>query len=369
MAASIEVTGLVVRPVLAPMRLPLATRVRDFTHAPFLLVDLETKGGGVGRMSGMTFHPLGLKLVPEAMHVLADALKGRAITFDDLPQVHDEGQHRLSLLGHEGVTQMALSMLDMALYDAIARASGVPLYRLLGGTNQPIPAYNSCGLGLMAAPAVARQAKQLVAEAGGYRHVKVRFGRADISDDIATLHAVREAVGPDVLLSCDFNQGLKSAQALEACRAIDGLGLTWIEEPVAYDDYPTQALLARKLATPVQVGENWWSWRVGKAAIDQGACDYVMPDLLRIGGVTGWMRLARIAEAAAIPLSSHLSPEFSAHCLAATPTRHWLEYMDWAQDLLLAPAVPQGGMLRPSEGPGAGMDWNEAAVAKVLVSA
>ena len=109
---------------------------------------------------------------------------------------------------------------------------------------------------------------------------------------------MRSAVGPDVLISCDFNQGLPAANALETCRAIDGLGLAWIEEPVAYDDYDTQARLATKLATPIQVGENWWSWRVGKAAIEMGACDYVMPDLLRIGGVTGWMRLARVARGA-----------------------------------------------------------------------
>ena len=156
-------------------------------------------------------------------------------------------------------------------------------------------------------------------EHGGFTHMKLRMGRNDAAGEVAAYKAVRSAIGPDVLISCDFNQGLASANALETCRAIDGLGLTWIEEPVAYDDYDTQARLATKLGTPISVGENWWSWRVGKAAIEMGACDYVMPDLLRIGGVTGWMRLARVAEARAVPFSSHLSPDYSAHVLAATP--------------------------------------------------
>ncbi len=162
----------------------------------------------------------------------------------------------------------------------------------------------------MAPADVAREAKELVAEHGGFSHIKLRMGRERADEEVAAYKAVRSAVGPDIVISCDFNQGLPAATALDTCRAIDGLGLAWIEEPVAYDDYDTQARLATKLATPIQIGENWWSWRVGKAAIEMGACDYIMPDLLRIGGVTGWMRLARVAEARAVPFSSHLSPDY-----------------------------------------------------------
>ena len=98
-----------------------------------------------------------------------------------------------------------------------------------------------------------------------------------------------------------------------------------------------------------------------------GACDYIMPDLLRIGGVTGWMRLARAAEARAVPFSSHLSPDYSAHVLAATPTRHWLEYMDWGQDLLADPLLPVKGFTTPRDTPGTGVEWNEKAIAPCLV--
>jgi mandelate racemase len=366
---AIEITGIRVRPARVPLRRALNTRVGRFTHGPFLLIDLETKGGGVGRALCFTFIPLAQRIVPILLAELVSALKGREITFAEAPAAHDAGQKHLSHIGHEGLAQMALSMFDMALYDALAREAGMPLFKLLGGDSRPLPTYNSCGLGIMEPADAAREGRALVAEHGGFSHVKLRMGRACAADELAAYRAVREAVGPDVTVSVDFNQGLPVASALETCRAIDGLGLAWIEEPVVYDDYDTQARLASKLATPIQVGENWWSWRVGKAAIEMGACDYVMPDLLRIGGVTGWMRLARVAEARAVPFSSHLSPDYSAHVLAATPTRHWLEFMDWGQDLLRDPLVPVKGFATPRDAPGAGLEWNEKAIAACLVEA
>ena len=368
MTAAIEVTGIRTRPVLAPLRRVLNTRVGRFTAAPMLLIDLELKGGGEGRVLCFTFIPLARKLLPALLDELVAALKGRSFGYEEAAAVHDAGEKRLTHIGHEGLAKMALSMFDMAVHDALARAAGVPLYKLLGGKAEPLPTYNSCGLGLMAPAEAAREASELVAEHGGFSHIKLRMGRERAAEEIAAYQAVRDAVGPDVVISCDFNQGLSSATALETCRAIDGLGLAWIEEPVVYDDYDTQARLATKLATPIQIGENWWSWRVGKAAIEMGACDYVMPDLLRIGGVTGWMRLARVAEARAVPFSSHLSPDHSAHVLSATPTRHWLEFMDWGQDLLADPLVPVKGFTTPRDAPGTGVEWNEKAIARCLVA-
>lgn len=364
---TIEVTGLRVRRAMAPVRRTLATRVGTFTRAPFLLIDLELKGGGAGHVLGFTFIPLGLKVVPLLLDELLTTVKGRPISFSEMASLHDAGQRKLTHLGHEGAAMMALSMFDMALHDAFARAAGEPLYKLLGGKAEALPTYNSCGLGLMSPAEVAREAKELIAEHGGFSHVKLRMGRGEIAGEVAAYRAAREAVGPAIEISCDFNQGLDPTRALETCRAIDGLGLAWIEEPVVYDDYETQARLATKLATPINVGENWWSWRVGKAAIEMGACDYIMPDLLRIGGVTGWMRLARVAEMRQVRYSSHLSPDFSAHVLAATPTRHWLEYMDWGQDLLADPLLPVAGFTTPRDRPGTGVDWSEKAIGRCLV--
>lgn len=369
MTASIEVTNIRVRPLLVPLRRPLIVSFGTFKEGPFLAIELETKGGITGTLLGFTFHRLGLTLVPTVLEYLANFAKGRTLTLHDMPAFHDACRKSLMLLGHEGVTALALSMFDMVLYDALAKSAGVPLWKLLGGTDAPIPAYNSNGGNLIPAKDAAEEAKELAREDGGYGHIKIRFGRATIDDDIAAHAAIRDAVGPDVLLSTDFNQALPVTTAYETCRRIDDLGLAWIEEPVVFDDYETQARLAAKLRTPVQVGETWWHWRVGARAIDMGACDYVMPDLLRIGGVTGWMRLARVAEVKGVPFSSHLSPDYSAHLLAATPTRHWLEYMNWAQDLQRDPLIPEKGFVRPSSKPGAGIEFDERKLAKRVVKA
>src|SRR6478672_9631149 len=138
MNPTIEVTGIRVRRASVPIRRVLNTRVGRFTRMSMLLVDLELKGGGAGRMLGPTFMPLGLKLVPIVLEELATSVRGRKIAFQDLPAVHDAGQKLLSHLGHEGVTQMALSMFDIALHDAMAREAGLPLYKLLGGKAEPI---------------------------------------------------------------------------------------------------------------------------------------------------------------------------------------------------------------------------------------
>ena len=368
MNPTIEVMGIRVRRLVVPLRRALATSFGTFTEGPFLAVEVQCKGGISGRLIGFTFHKLGLKLVPEVLEHLVAQTKGRPIHFEDMAAFHDACQKSLMLLGHEGVTQMGLSMFDMALHDALAQAAGVPLWTLLGGKRGPIASYNSCGLGILSPQDAAKQARELASEHGGFAHIKMRLGRPSLVADITAIKAVREAIGPNIALSVDFNQALPSPSALETCRALDGLGLAWVEEPVVFDDFETQARLAAKLATPLQIGETWWHWRVAKRAIDMRAGDYIMPDILRIGGVTGWMRTARAAALASVPFSSHLSPEYSAHLLAATPTAHWLEYMDWAQDLIDDPVIPVKGFATPKNTPGAGITFNEAAIAKRVVS-
>ena len=153
-------------------------------------------------------------------------------------------------------------------------------------------------------------------------------------------------------LMVDFNQGLNQADALARCHAIDGQGLAWIEEPVVYDDLDGYARLAADLATPLQIGENFYGPRDLHRALQAKACDLVMPDFMRIGGVTGWLRAAPIAAAAGIPISTHLYPEVAAHMLRVSETAHWLEWQNWADPILQAPYAVRDGMLEIPDRPG-----------------
>jgi mandelate racemase len=160
----------------------------------------------------------------------------------------------------------------------------------------------------------------------------------------------------------DFNQGLSLGDALHRCHGLDDQGMYWFEEPIAYDDLAGYARLTRELKTPVMLGENFYGPRSLHAAIQAGAGDYVMPDLMRIGGVTGWLRAAPIAGAAGIQMSSHLYPELSSHLLRVAETGHWLEWQDWAHPILAEPFQLENGHLLIRDVPGAGLEWDEAAV-------
>ena len=252
--------------------------------------------------------------------------------------------------------------LDIALWDVLAQAAGLPLARLLGGTLEPVPAYNSNGLGLIPPGAVADEALELLAE-GGFTALKVRVGRDRAADDLEAVRRVRAAVGDEVTLVADYNQGLALGDALERCRALDGEGLTWIEEPLRYDDLDGHARIARDIATPVMLGENFYGPRAMHEAIRAQACDLVMPDLMRIGGVTGWLQAAAIADVAGLPMSSHLYPEVSGHLMQVTPTRQWLEWQDWADPVLARPFGVRNGTLLVPDVPGNGLEWDEDAVA------
>jgi mandelate racemase len=204
-------------------------------------------------------------------------------------------------------------------------------------------------------------------EERGFKGLKLRLGRERLADDLATIEAVREAVGSEISLMVDFNQGLQFGEALERCHAIDDLGLAWIEEPIVYDNLEGYARLTAELKTPVQIGENFYGPRALYTALQMKACDYVMPDFMRIGGVTGWQRAAAIAAAAGIPISTHLYPEVAAHVMRVTETAHWLEWQDWTNPILQQPYEVKDGNLHIPDVPGVGQEWDEKAVAAHLV--
>jgi mandelate racemase len=261
------------------------------------------------------------------------------------------------------IVLFAMSGIDMAAWDALGQGLGQPLATLLGGRPRPVLAYNSKGLGIQPLKPLSKEAVELVKE--GFRAVKLRLGRPNAQDDIAALRAVKKAIGPGITLMVDFNQGLTTAEAIRRGRMLDDEGdVAWIEEPVRADDFAGCAKVAREVATPIQIGENFMGPEQMAQAIAAGASDYVMPDVQRIGGVTGWMRAAALAQGAGLEMSSHLFPEASTSLLAVTPTAHWLEYVDWADPVLDAPIEIRDGHALPSARPGLGMKWNEKSVRK-----
>jgi mandelate racemase len=337
----------------------LGTSQQALREAPLLLVDLETEEGVTGRAYQFCYLPAAAPAIVVMLEEVLRTVKGDAVLPADL---WDKLAQRFKLIGVQGIVRMAMAMFDVTCWDALARAAGMPLASYLGGTPRPVPAYNSCGLGLMAPAAVADEAEKLLA--GGFKAVKLRLGYPTLEADLAAVQAVRSRVPDEIKLMVDYNQALTVQEAIRRGRALDGEGVYWVEEPIRHDDYSGCAEIARALSTPVQIGENFSLAYDMERALAAQSCDYVMPDLERIGGVTGWQRAAGLARARGIRMSSHLYPEVSAHLLTVTPTAHWLEYVDWAHPLLAEPLRITDGHAVIASRPGNGLEWNGDAVRK-----
>src|SRR5262245_37605148 len=348
--------------VEVPMTYALGTSQERITRAPLLLIDLETEEGVTGRAYLFCYLPA----AAPAMAAILDEI-GRMVEGDRVAPAALWGKlaQRFMLMGVQGVVRMAMAGLDVAAWDALAIAAGVPLATFLGGKPQPILAYNSCGLGLMTPDGAADEAEKLLAR--GFRAVKLRLGYPTLKEDLAAVHAVRQRIGDDIALMVDYNQVLSVADALERGRALDQENIYWLEEPIRHDDYAGCAGLAKALTTPIQIGENFSLPASMETALAAGAADYVMPDLERIGGVSGWRRAAALAADHRIKMSSHLFPDVSAHLLAATPTIHYLEYVDWADAFVQEPLRIVDGHAIVPERPGNGLGWDQGKVARIRI--
>jgi mandelate racemase len=319
------------------------------------LTDVVTDAGIHGHSMVFTFTPAALQPTAELVQNLEALVKGEALAPAELEQ---KLARRFRLLGTQGLVGIALAAIDMAVWDALARVHGLPLVRLLGWAEKPIRAY--AGIGYDGADGCAKAAERWAER--GFSGVKAKIGYPTVQEDIAVVRAMRKAAGADMVIMVDYNQCLTAAEAVERLRVLDDEGLAWVEEPTLAHDYAGHALVAREARTPIQCGENWWGTLDMRHAIEAGASDLVMPDVMKIGGVTGWLRAAALAQANGIPVSSHLWPELSARLLCCTPTAHWLEYADWWNPILAEPLRVEKGMAIIDDTVGSGVEWNEDAV-------
>ena len=353
---ALTIRSVAVRAVDAPLDPPLRNSLNVIPRAPLVIAEVQTAEGPAGNAYVFPYTPAALGPTAALVRNIGATLAGRALAPATLwAELHNG----FRILGTEGLVQIALSALDMAMWDALARAAGVPLCRMLGAEPRPLPVYASLrGWG---AAMLAEEAGAAVASLGA-RAVKFKLGQARLESDLETVRAVRAAVGEDVEILVDYNQGLTRPEAERRGRALQDLDVRWLEEPLPADDDAGLAALRSALHLPIQGGENWWGPRGMERALAAGAVDLCMPDAMKIGGVTGWTQAAAIAAARRVPMSSHIFVEASAQLLPATPTAHLLEHLDIAGPLLREPLVVRDGMAELPARPGLGLEWDEAAL-------
>ena len=348
------------RGIVVPLARPVKTAFGVIDVGPLVLIDVETDQGVTGHSYILAYTRLTLKPLVHLVEEIGPELVGRPVAPYNLMAAMDA---KFRLLGWQGLVGMAVSGLDMAYWDALGQIADRPVAELLGGSAKPIKAYDSYGV---VDPTADEKALRRSLEQG-FRGIKIKGGDGDAANDERVVKGVRTLLGPDVALMIDFNQSLDPAEAARRIARLEPYDLHWIEEPVPQENLSGHAKVRETSPTPIQAGENWWFPRGFAEAIEAGASDFIMPDLMKCGGVTGWLQVAAQAEAANIPMSSHLFAEASAHMLAVTPTAHWLEFLDFASVILAHPAEIIDGTVT-ARGPGLGLEWNEAAVAKYLIA-
>ena len=350
-----------VRAVRVPMPDPHQTASGTVSESPLVLTDVVTDDGTVGHSIVFTYTAAALEPTARLVQNMENLVVGEPLAPLDL---ENKLSRRFRLLGTQGLVGMALAAIDMAVWDALARSQGLPLCALLGGSAKPIRAYGAIGY-----DGAARAAQVAEAWASrGFTGVKAKIGYATVVEDVEVVRAIRRAAGDRVSIMVDYNQALTPAEAVARLRVMDDEGLEWVEEPTLAHDFAGHAAIAREAKTPIQCGENWWGVQDVQHAIDAAASDFMMLDVMKIGGVTGWVRAAALAAPRGIRLSSHLWPEISAHLLSVTPTAHWLEYADWWNGVVNEPVEINDGVATASGSTaGAGVEWNEAAIAKYLL--
>ena len=344
-----------VRAVRVPMTEPHRTASGVITESPLVLTDIVTDTGITGHSMVFTYTPAALKPTAELICNLEALVKGELLAPVEIEQ---KLAKRFRLLGTQGLVGIALAAIDMALWDALARVNNLPLVRLLGGAEKPLRPYGAVGYD--GVEGCARAAEGWATR--GFTGIKAKIGYPTVQEDVAVVRAMRKAAGPEMLIMVDYNQCLTPTEAVGRLRILDDEGLTWVEEPTLAHDYTGHALVAREARTPIQCGENWWGTLDMEHAIEAHASDFVMPDVMKIGGVTGWLRAAALAHAKGIQVSNHLWPEISARLLCCTPTAHLLEYADWWNPILAEPLRVEKGVAIVSDDAGTGVDWDEGAV-------
>jgi mandelate racemase len=358
-AATPTIRGITARAVDAPISRPVRNAFGVIRSAPLVLIDVATDQGITGRAYIFAYTRLTLAPLVRLITDIGSELAGKAIAPFDLMAQMDA---KFRLLGWQGLVGMAVSGFDMAFWDVLGQAAGQPLAKLLGGSPRPIRAYDSYG----AIDPVADEKDLRHSLEQGFRGIKIKGGDGDLANDERVVDAVRGLIGPDIALMLDFNQSLDPSEASRRIERLAPYDLHWIEEPVAAENLRGHAKVRATSPTSIQSGENWWFPRGFAEAIATGASDFIMPDLMKVGGVTGWLRVAGQAEAASIPMSSHLFAEASSHMLAVTPTAHWIEYLDLARAIVAEPVEIVDGTIT-ARGHGLGLSWDEAAVAKYIV--
>ncbi len=359
-----KITAVRCAQVEIPLERPLRTAIHDIESVGCVLVTLETDEGLSGEAYNFTMNAIRLDVLQGMIESLAHHLVGRDP--HDAERIWDAMWRDLNFFGQRGISVFAMSTLDTACWDIVGKAAGRPLHKIFGACRDAVDVYASGGLWLsLTVDELMDQARAFLDE--GFRAMKVRVGKPRIDEDVERVAAVRDAIGPDVTLMADANQAFDASHAIRLGRELEALDLFWFEEPVPAWDLAGHAAVAAALDMHVASGETEYTRYGMRDMLDAGAADILMPDLQRVGGLTEFRRVAALAAAYDVPISSHIFTEQSLCIAGSAPNCIYLEHMPWFQGLYRERMQLVDGRMAMPEGPGLGFTFDPDAVERYRI--
>ena len=330
---------------------------------PVVTLRLRTDNGLEG--IGISFY--GGKMTG-SLRIAVEELATLTVGEDPLRIEHIVGKLRAGTgdaCGPGGVFTLALSAIDIALWDIKGKALEQPLWKLLGGHRDKVPTYASGSLRRGLTHDQAQEAAHTLVKKG-FKEMKTQMalpGNQPPREEVRRVQLVREAIGPDIKLMCDINQRWRPEQAIDIGSRAEDVGLFWLEDVTTADDYQGLARVTAALKTPIAGGEYLYGIAPFRQMMLAHSVDIIMVDIVRAGGVSQWMKIAGMAEAFNLPIVSHVMPEILVHLIAACPNGLTVEYMPWMLDLYEeTPAIEDGMLVLPTK-PGLGLKFDEKAIA------
>lgn len=261
------------------------------------------------------------------------------------------------------ITSLAMAAIDTALWDLRCRKAGLPLHVMAGGAQRRIPVYSTEG-GWLHIDTKALADDALAVKAKGFGGAKIKVGRPHVSEDVARLAAVRDAVGPGFEIMTDANQAFTVSEAIRRARAFEPFDLAWFEEPLPAEDMDGHVRLSRSTALPIAIGESLYHPAHFREYLQRGACSIVQVDVARVGGITPWLKTAHLAETFNVMVCPHFLMELHVGLCAAVPNAAWVEYIPQLDDITTSRIRIENGFAIPSDRPGLGIDWDWTEIGK-----
>jgi L-alanine-DL-glutamate epimerase-like enolase superfamily enzyme len=363
-----KITGYQATTLSVPEDDPLANMPEEAGRMrPIVILRLRTDDGIEG--IGLTFY--GGRMT-RSLHAAVEDLAALTVGEDPL-RIENIVQKLRKAAGDScgpgGIFTLALSAIDVALWDIKGKALQQPLWKLLGGHRDRVPTYASGSLRRGLSDDQAQRAARILVQKG-FREMKTQMalpGTPTPAEEARRVRVVRDAIGPDIKLMCDINQRWRPEQAIDIGSRVEDVGLFWLEDVTTADDYQGLARVTAALKTPIAGGEYLWGIAPFRQMIEAHSVDIVMIDLVRVGGVSQFMKVAGMAEAFNLPVVSHVMPEMLVHVIAACPNGLTVEYMPWMLALYEeTPRIDNGELVLPDR-PGLGLKFDEKVIARFAV--